>query len=437
MNILVLDQIGLSLDFCMRCQEMGHAIRLWVQPNEKNKHISEIGSGFVPKVKDWRAHMPWAHLIVTTDNSTLLNYLEPYRKKGYPIFGSNPLGAALELDRQRGQAIFKKAGIKVMPANEFSDYDRAIAFVKKNPQRWVCKPNGDADKALSYVSESPRDMIFMLERWKVENPQNQGFILQPFMNGIELAVGGWFGSKGWSQYFLENWEHKKLFPGEHGVATGEQGTVVRYTKTSKLADKLLIPLTSYLHSIDYRGYFDMAAIIDEEGTPWPLEATARFGWPCKIIQDTLHVGCPAQWMLDLLNGEDTLEVSDEIAIGVVVTIGDYPFTEYTGRDFSGYPIYDADSLLMEDIHLCEVKMGTAPDNEGNFSAVPVTCGDYVLIATGTDYSVMGAQIRANRALKKVEIPASPGWRDDIGERLKNQLPKLQELGYCLDWKYES
>ena len=88
------------------------------------------------------------------------------------------------------------------------------------------------------------------------------------------------------------------------------------------------------------------------------------GWPCEIIAQALHVGDPRNGCSTYLNGEDTLEVLDEIAVGVVVTIGDYPFTQYTKRDFSGYPVYDTEPLLLEDIHLCEVKLGKAPDDEG-------------------------------------------------------------------------
>ena len=437
MKVLVLDQIGLSLDFCMRCLDFGHEVRAWIKP-PKGKKRNAIGDGIIPKVEDWAAYMKWADLIVTTDNSSLGEELRPYFKKGYPIFGANEAGAELELNRQKGQVVFKKSGIKVMDSTEFDNYDKAKEYVAKTMERYVSKPNGDVDKALSYVSDSPRDMIVMLDRWKIENPQNQGFILQPFKKGIEFAVGGWFGPSGWSKYFLENFEFKKLLPGDHGPNTGEQGTAMRYTEHSKLADKLLIPLTSYLHSINYVGYFDMAAIIDEEGNPWPLEATSRPGWPCRIIQDALHVGDPAQWMLDLLHGEDTLEVLDEIAVGVVVSIGDYPFTQYTGRDFSNYPIYNTDGLVLEDIHLCEVKMGLAPnevDGKIEYEKTFVTAGDYVCIATGTDYTVTGAQMRANRALKKIEIPLSPGWRDDIGERIKAQLPGLQEHDYAEGWKY--
>lgn len=83
-------------------------------------------------------------------------------------------------------------------------------------------------------------------------------------------------------------------------------------------------------------------------------------------------------------------------------------------------------------------MGQAPNERDGkivYEKMPVTAGDYVCIATGTDYSVTGAQMRAKRAIKKIEIPNSPGWRDDIGERLKAQIPELQDMGYADGWKY--
>jgi phosphoribosylamine--glycine ligase len=437
MKILVIDQIGLALDFCMQCEESGHDVRLWVKP-KKGKTRSAVGDGFVRKVPDWKPHMAWADLIVTTDNSSMMEDLAPFQKRGFPIFGSNVAGAELELNRQKGQDLFKKVGMKVMEGVEFKDYDKAIEYVKKNMERFVSKPNGDVDKALSYVSKSPADMVFMLERWKAKNPKNEGFILQKFQGGIEMAVGGWFGKNGWSRHFLENFEHKKLMAGDNGVNTGEQGTCMRYTEKSQLAEELLLPLTDHLKKINYRGFFDMACIIDKEGTPWPLEATSRPGWPCNIIQSALIVSDPAEWMLDALEGRDTLQVANEVATGVVVAIPDYPFTEYTGRDVEGFPVYHSEPMWMEDIHLCDVKLGKAPveeDGEIVEKPMPVTTGDYVCVATGTDFTVSGSANRAYRAIKKIEIPNSPMWRIDIGKRLEKQLPELQDLGFAEGWEY--
>src|SRR6202453_3314694 len=174
----------------MQCIEAGHDVRLWVKPRDGEKR-SPIGDGYVKKVADWRAHMGWADLIVLTDNANLMDEMEPYHKKGYPIFGPNKAGADLELNRQLGQNVFKKVGIKTMPSMEFKDYDTAKKYVEKTMERFVSKPNGDVDKALSYVSKSARDMIGMLDRWKVENPQSQGFILDRKTSCREKCRSRW------------------------------------------------------------------------------------------------------------------------------------------------------------------------------------------------------------------------------------------------------
>lgn len=445
MKILVIDELGSSVDWCMQCLNCGHEVLLFI-PKGKDGTWSKIGDGIVKKVKEWKAYANWADLIFMTYNGPeILAQIEPYHKKGYPIFGPNLAGSDVEVKRDVGQKVFKKAGLKTLPSAEFDDYDEAIEYVKSHMDRFVSKPDGDdVDKALSYLSSSPQDMVFMLERWRDKPPKGgikkvkHKFILQKFQPGLEMAVGGWFGKNGWSKWFLENFEHKKHMPGDNGVNTGEMGTCMCYTEDSKLADKLLKPLTSYLHSINYRGFFDVSAIIDGDGTPWPLEATARLGWPCFLIQTALHVGDPAQWMLDMLHGEDTLDVLDEIATGVIVAIPDFPYTEYTKRDTEGFPIYGCEPLLTHDLHLSAARMGEAPFEEGGkiiTKKMYVTCGDLPIVATGTDFTVSGSKQRAMRAIKKIEIPNSPEWRDDIGERLEKQLPILQDLDYAKGWKY--
>jgi phosphoribosylamine--glycine ligase len=446
-KILVIDELGLSLAWCMLCMQYGHEVRVWF-PHVDGKP-NETGNGILNKIEEWRPHMRWADLIFVADNSDeMMPLLQPYHDKGYPIFGSNLAGAKLEVERQFGQKIFKKYGIDTLPSVEFKDYNSAIKYVEEKfkdneSERFVCKPDGsDAPKALSYLSKSAVDMIFMLERWRDKPTEkaskNPRFIIQRFQSGIEMAVGGWFGKNGWSKWFCENFEHKKHMPGDCGVNTGEMGTCALYTNKSKLADKLLKPLTGYLHSINYRGFFDMAAIIDKEGNPWPLEATSRPGWPIFTIQTAMHIGDPADWMLDLLNGEDTLEVLDEMATGIRVFLPDFPYTEYTKRDCTGFPIYNCEPLLCEDVHLVDAKIGKAPGvKNGKIvdTEMYVTTGDRAFVAIGTDYSVSGSKNRAIRAIKKVEIPNSPEWRDDIGERLEKQIPLLQDLGYATDWKY--
>src|SRR5476649_2056643 len=52
-----------------------------------------------------------------------------------------------------------------------------------------------------------------------------------------------------------------------------------------------------------------------------------------------HPGVP-QWMLDLLNGSDTLEVKENVCcVSVVIAIPDFPYSHLTNKEVSGIPVY--------------------------------------------------------------------------------------------------
>lgn len=438
MNILIVDAIGAALDFAIHCQMAGHKVKWFIRKNDEGK-VSQIGDGYVTKVPDYKPWIEWADLVFLTDNTHFLKELDSYRKKGYPIFGPSYLGGQLELDRQHGQDVLKDHGIKIISSETFSNYNKAEKYVTENMKRYVSKPSGDADKALSYVSKSPADMVFMLRRWKELNKIKSPFILQEFVPGIEVAVGGWIGPNGFSQYFCENFEHKKLMNNELGPNTGEMGTAVAYRSKSKLADVLLKPLEQYLVDIGMTGYVDVAAIMDEEGELRPLEFTTRPGWPTFSIQSSLHEGDPAQWMVDLIEGRDTLECTDEIALGVVMAIPDFPYSHLTKKELTGYPVYHTDKVDEKLLHFCEVMKGKAPAMDGDEIVekdLPVSAGDYILVATGLSDTVRKAKIIAYKNMKQIEMPNSAFYRTDIGDRLEEDLEDLQEHGYCLDWVFE-
>jgi phosphoribosylamine--glycine ligase len=436
MNLLLIDCSGVSLDFALRCKAYGHSVRVYIR-NNKDGSRSQIGDGgLIERVPHWEAHMRWADLIFCTDNVFYIHQLERYRDEGFPIIGPSIDTNRWEQDRQHGANVFEKAGIPVIPSTEFKSYDEAISFVIKNNKRYVSKPLGDGDKALSYVSKSPADMVFMLQKWKKSNAYKGSFILQEFHGGLEIAVGGWFGRGGFSRHFCINHEFKKLLAGDLGVSTGEEGTILYYEQDSLLADKVLKPLEGMLHGLGYTGYIDVNCIVDDKGHPWPLEFTMRPGWPLFMIQQALHKGDPCQFMLDLIDGKDTLKVSDEIACGVVITMPPYPHDKGTPQsEHCGYPMFDlTDEDVIKNVHLAAVMRGTAPamvDGKVKLKHEQfVTAGNYVCIVTGTGDTVQDASDNCySRIKKKINIPNSLGYRIDIGCRLENQLPELKKLGY--------
>ncbi len=438
MKALLIDYYGTDgmLDVAMRAQDAGHDVRWSFKRDERNHRI---GHGLVQRVGDWREHMRWADLILLADNTRYLREIDAWRKLGYPVVGASVESAAWELDRKTGQQVFKRNGIPTPPYREFTDYDydAAIAYVKKEGRAFASKPCYDeADKSLSYVGKTPADLVYMLERWKRAKKLKGPFILQEKISGCEMAVGGWVGPHGFNSGWCENWEFKSLMAGDRGPNVGEMGTVLRFVGKSKLADKVLRPLEDAIVKSGHTGYVDVNCIIDEDGDPWPLEFTMRPGWPTFNIQQALNEGDPLQWLAELGSGRDSKPWlrDGSLATGVILALPEFPYGKTPIEKMVGVPISKVTPLMRKSVHPCAIQSGSAPADlpDGRVENRPcwLTAGDYVLVASGVGPSVQQSRSKAYRILEKLQIPASPFWRPDIGQRLKRQLPEIQKHGYA-------
>ena len=774
MKLLLIDTSAFFVDFAMRAEAQGHEVRMFVAPDEQDGHRVSIGDGLVHKVPSWEGSMNWADLILVSDNCRYMKLLEGWRQRGYPIFSANLEGTSWEMDRLKGQEILEGAGIECLPCLKFSNYDQAIAHQKANMDvRYVCKPCKDVDKALSYVSKSGKDMIFMLEHWKRTIKKPCPFIFQEFCPGIEVAVGGWVGRNGFLGHFLENFEFKKLMNGEKGPNTGEMGcydantevltdsgwkywpnvtiqdkiatlvggktvfatpsevvsfqykgpmitwknqtldimvtpnhnmyvnrqhaarqgidayeflqadqltqsqyeiqrtadwegeehdiftiplkgnefhsieatawarflglyiaegsssdsqvniaqshpgkadqaevimkatglpyvrhengfrvnrsevarmlqpfgrawekfvpgyiknaskkiitaflegyalgdgniqpngfrifytcnqklsddvqemllkigrvgivksrgfrkerkfidgreiiqklpaleiiervqktrswldardksteeydgivycatvpghvmyvrrngkpfwcgnTVMKYVQLeqSLLAQQLLLPIESELIRNGYTGYIDVAVMMgtdgDRRGMLNPLEFTSRHGWPLFNIQQVLHPDV-AGWMHDAVEGRDTFQPFSDIAVGVVVGMPDFPGHYLKEEQLCGFPVWGVDDSNRYNFHPFNMKLGEGIDDKGAKVPMMVSAGNCLFVMTGTGKTISQAKDRAYKNLEGLEVPNSPMYRTDIGDRLEKQLPILQKYGYCESWVF--
>lgn len=438
MKILLIDPTASFLDFAMRAEAQGHEVRWFLGPDKLNgggRFV--VGDGLVSKVSDWRTNMNWADLILNSDNCKYTHELEGWRVRGYPIFAANLEVTSWEMERMKGQHVLMDAGIECPEVVEFKNYDEAIAYQLAHMDcRYVAKPCADVDKALSYVPKGAPDMLFMLEHWKSLGKKPVPFIFQEFFPGIEMAVGGWMGRDGFASHVLENFEFKKFMNDDLGCNTGEQGTCMKYVPwgESQLAQQVLLPLEARLIREGYTGYIDVAVMINDKGDLCPLEFTSRHGWPLFQIQQALHPDI-AEWMLDLLHGRDTFQPSTDIAVGVVVTMPEFPYSHMTRKEVTGFPVWGINPGNRFNIHPAEMMLGEGFNEKGQKEPMLVSAGDYLLITTGTGKSVQQAKKRAYDVIDELEIPNSPMYRTDIGNRLEKQLPKLQALGFASSWEW--
>jgi phosphoribosylamine--glycine ligase len=326
-------------------------------------------------------------------------------------------------------SIFKKHGIEVPPYKMFQSLDDAERHSVKSGKRLVFKTLGsEEDKSLSYVGKSPDDMGNRIRSWKKKGMKLKGScMLQDCIDGVELGVSAWMGAKGFLKPRGENVEYKKLMPGNYGPNTGEMGTVMWYSEKSKLFDQVLKPMESFLMSIGHRGDLDVNCIIDDEGKAWPLEFTARLGWPAFWIMTSQHEE-PCQWMLDALQGKDSLKYSNDVFTGLVIAQPPFPHNGANKSELVGIPIQGISRENWSNVHLVSAKVGKGYDS-GIEKEVFVTTGTYVACATGQGSTVRKAARQAYRLADEIHIP-NQIIRDDVGEDLGEKLPLVQKHGFA-------
>jgi len=436
--LLDTDGEGMGLDLALRAQDAGHEVRYWL-PTETSGERPPFGEGLIYQPDEWEPSMDWAELIVTTGNSTYGGALAPYFGDGYPIFGANRKAAALELDRAEGQAVLEENGIETLPYEIVDSADEAIAYIVSEGKPYVMKPwGGDADKSMTCVPRDVDEAVFTLEKWEKDGKFKGQLMLQEKVDGIEMGIAGWFGPGGWNSALEESFEHKKFLNDDLGENTGEMGTVLRHVPESKLFNEVLRPLTDYLHLVKYVGCCSVNCIIDSKGRPWPLEFTNRLGWPAFCITQEVVKGDPIQWMFDLLQGKDTLDVSSKVAMGVLMAHGDFPKCKDPQGTWAGYPISGITTDNLEHLHFQQMMQGASPmviDGKVKRIKGPMTAGCYVMIVGGCGRMVRSAQDEVYQVASEIRWPGNLMYRTDIGNRLEEELPMLQRHGFAGGMKF--
>src|SRR5882762_9845070 len=187
---------GLIADIAWQVVKEGHEVKLFCEAQSER----EIADGFVPKTDDWVADVPWADVIIFDDVLGQGAKAHQLRQTGKLVVGGTPYTDQLEDDRAFGQQELKKAGVPIIPQENFHSFDEAIAYVRANPNRYVIKPSGEAQniKQLLFVGEDEdgKDVIQVLEDYqRAWADCVKALQLKRRVVGVEVAAGACFNGK--------------------------------------------------------------------------------------------------------------------------------------------------------------------------------------------------------------------------------------------------
>jgi phosphoribosylamine---glycine ligase len=421
-NFLFVSLEALSTDLAWQLVKAGHQVRFYA----KGQSEKDVGDGFVEKVEAWEPLKDWAEVIVI-DDIGLGELADKLRAEGKAVVGGSAYTDKLENDREFGQKELTEAGVSTLPSWNFTSFDEAVEFVKKNPDRYVIKPSGNAqnEKELLYVGQEDdgKDVEQVLVHYKMKwSNKIKFFQIQKFETGVEVAVGAFFNGKDFVYPININFEHKRLFPNNIGPSTGEMGCSMYWTKSSPLFESTLLKAKERLAASKYVGYIDLNCIANSKGI-FPLEWTSRFGYPTISIQ---MEGVTSDWgafLADIAQGKDAqLKTRKGYQVGVVIAIPPFPF-----EDDKAFRKYSEDATILfkkpnlNGVHIGEVKLVDGDWHVAGRSG-------YVLVVTGSGASMQDAINAAYQSVRNVMIP-NMFYRDDIGQRWFRDVDLLLSWGY--------
>jgi phosphoribosylamine--glycine ligase len=424
LKFLFVSYEGLIADTAWQVTKEGHDARLWILgANEQ-----DIADGFVPKVKDWRKEVDWADVVVFDDVLGGMGAMaEEVRARGKHVVGGSPYTDRLEEDRAFGQQELKAAGVSIIPQADFTSFDEAMAYVRANPTRYVVKPSGEAqnDKRLLFVGEEEdgRDVIQVLQDYKQHLADRvKEFQLQRRIVGVEVAVCAFFNGREFVTPICVNFEHKKLFPGDIGPATGEMGTTMFWSEPNRLFNATLKKMEPRLAQARFAGSIDINCIVNSNGI-YPLEFTARFGYPAISIQQEGLLTPIGELLQGVAAGTIAkLRARSGFQVGVRVVVPPFPYSDkQTFESTSKGSVILFKTPGREGVHIEEVKKIGDEWRVAGASGV-------VLVVCGAGPTMKQAQRQAYNRVKNVMIPYMY-YRDDIGERWSEDSDRLHAWGY--------
>ncbi len=417
LRFLIISRWGETLDLAYTLSNEGHSVKMFIE----DKAMREVGDGFVKKCRKWRSHVSWADLIIF-DYTGYGEEAAELRAEGKLVFGGTPYTDQLELDRNFGQNELKRHKVKTLNYQEFTNTDDAIAYVQKHPNKYVIKPCGEIQdyKQLLYVGQEDDggDIIRVLRAYQKTWGHEFGvFQLQKKVTGVEVAVSAFFNGKTFIKPINVSFEHKKLFPKELGVSTGEMGTSMFWVDENPMFDATLKKLEKKLAEEHFVGHIDINTIVNGNGI-YPLEFTSRLGFPQIQIQRSGIIEPIGNMLYKLASGESfQIRTKKGFQIGVFMVVPPFPY-----EDDKTFNLFSKDAVV---VFKKPMKEGIHPMHLKQVNGEWLITGNMgiAVLVTGTGLTMKEAQKLMYNRVGNLLIN-NGYYRTDIGDRWTEDSDKL-------------
>ncbi len=338
---------------------------------------------------------------------------DEFEKAGIPLFGPSQQASLLEGSKAFAKKFMNRHEIPTADFEVFTEFDRAVRYVKNVGTPVVVKADGLASGKGVVVCRTLDDAIRALEAFMIRGvfgESGKRVVIEEFLSGEEtsyivMANGEKYIPLPPSQ------DHKRLLDGDRGPNTGGMGA---YSPTpfvtpeveERIKREVIEPTLKGLieDGIYFKGFLYAGLMLTSEG-PKVLEFNVRLGDPeaqpilMRLRGDFLSA------ILDFYEGgQPDLEVDGRWAVDVVIASRGYPEKPEKGKEIKGLErISDLEDVVV--FHAGTVR------KEGRV----YTAGGRVLNVCALGKDLREAREKAYGAVRLIEFEGMH-YRKDIGER---------------------
>ncbi len=358
-------------------------------------------------------------VVVGPEIPLVLGLVDALESENIKAFGPNAAAAKLEGSKAFMKDLFKKYGIPTAAYCRFTDFQQALAYIKKQGAPIVIKASGLAAGKGVVIANTEKEAIDaadkMMNKGAFGNAGHE-IVIEEFLDGEEASffalVDGEIAIP-----LVSAQDHKAAFDADMGPNTGGMGAyspapVVTQNLAEDVMTTIIQPTIKGMaaEGYSYKGIL-FAGLMIKNGKVKTLEFNVRFGDPeCQVLMARLNSD-----IVDVLNAatdgtlsEIKLSWKEKAALVVVMAAEGYP-----NKYEKGSKIDNLEQANKID-NVMVFHAGTKSEN-GKILAN----GGRVLGITAIGDDVGKAQVAAYRAI--AEIDWKEGfYRKDIGWRAINR-----------------
>ena len=345
--------------------------------------------------------------VVGPEAALAVGIVDRFREEGLKIFGPTKAAAEIEASKDFAKRLMFKYDVPTAGYETFTDFDAALAYVKKGTLPTVLKYDGLAAGKGVVIATTMEEAEATLRDMLLDTKFGEGrVVIEEFLTGEEFSLMCFVaGNKICAMPVAQ--DHKRAYDNDEGPNTGGMGA---YTE--------LPFVTAEDHAYAMENIMQRVAdAMVAEGTPFSgvlygglmktpngikvIEFNARFGDPETEVVLPRLTSDAVEVFAKVARGEQPeAEWSDEATLGIVLASKGYP-----GNYDKGFAIRGTERVECKLYH-----MGTQL-KDGEL----VTAGGRVMFVVASAPTLREAQLKAREEISKIECD-NLFHRTDIGNK---------------------